>query len=255
MTVATNQKAQVDYLLRLADGALILSQRLGEWCGHAPVLEEDIAFTNIALDLLGQARLLYTHAGKLEGRKRDEDAFAYWRNEGEYLNPTLVELPNGDFAQSVLRAYLYVEYQAALWGALKDSTDRELVAISVKSAKETRYHVEHLSLWVCRLGDGTDESHQRMQRALNYLWPYCTELMTDDTLDKTVAEIGLAPLPSNSKIAWLQKVEAMLTKATLKVPPTTPFRSTGKEGRHSEHLGYVLAELQSLARAHPGAKW
>ena len=173
----------VRYVLRIADGSLILGQRLGEWCGHGPVLEEDIALTNVALDLIGQARLLLTHAGRLEDRGRDEDALAFFRPEAEFLNPTLVELPNGDFAQSCLRTLFYVSWQQALWSGLLASRDAELAAIAEKSRKETRYHCEHLSDWVVRLGDGTAESHARMQSALNYLYPYVTELFVPDEID------------------------------------------------------------------------
>ena len=251
----TLNHARLQCLLRVADGSLILAQRQAEWCGHAPVLEEDIAFTNIALDLLGQARLLYTHAGVIEGEGRDEDAFAYWRGESEFLNPTIVELPNGDFAHSVLRSYLYCAYQQTLWAALTESRDAGLVAISQKSAKETRYHVEHLALWVRRLGDGTAESHTRMQRAVDYLWPYCSELLVSDPIEQQAHQDGMVPLSTALEAPWRALVETCLRAATLSVPTSTPFRSTGRVGRHSEHLGRLLAEMQSLARAHPGGKW
>jgi len=242
-------------VVRLADGALILSHRLAEWCGHGPVLEEDIAFANIALDLIGQARLLYTHAGRLEGRGRDEDAFAYWRDEREFTNPTLVELPNGDFARSVLRAYAYTAYQACLWQGLDTSRDPELVAIARKSRKETAYHCEHLASWVIRLGDGTAESHTRAQRALDLLWPYTTELFVDDDSDRAAVAEGFGPASSMLADPWQRATQAVLAEATLTVPAAVPFMATGRQGRHSEHLGYLLLEMQSVARAHPGAKW
>ena len=247
--------AHLPYLLRLADGSLILAQRLLEWCGHGPVLEQDIAFANIALDLLGQARLLYTHAGAREGRGRDEDAFAYWRDEQAFLNPTLVELPNGDFAQSVVRTYAYVAYQHGLWPALQTSTDPALAAIAAKSHKETSYHVEHLEGWMIRLGDGTAESHTRMQRALDLVWPYTTELFTEDTVTLAVAADGLGPTTAHLAEQWTGATQAVLATATLQAPPPSPFRSTGQQGRHSDHLGYVLLEMQALTRAHPGARW
>ncbi len=238
--------ASVAYLLRIADGSLILSQRLSEWCGHGPILEEDIAFTNIALDLLGQARLLYTLAGTREGRGRDEDAFAYFRDELAFTNPTLVELPNGDFGQSVLRTFLYTAYQRPLWEMLRTAGDHELAAIAEKSAKETTYHCNHLRGWVVRLGDGTAESHTRMQRALDYVWPYTQELFAADAVDPDAEAL---------ESEWRAGVTAVLTEATLTIPAATPFRATGKQGRHSEHMGYLLQEMQSLARAHPSAKW
>ena len=244
-----------EFVLRLADGSLVLSQRLSEWCGHGPVLEADIAFTNIALDLLGQARLLYAHAASLEGAGRDEDAFAYWRDDHEFRNPTLVEVPNGDFGQSVLRAWFYVLYQREIWRALAGSTDATLAAIAEKSARETAYHCTHLGGWVIRLGDGTEESHRRMQAALDYVWPYTRELVSEDTVDKVALDSGLAPGLTTVAEAWTRECNDGLASATLTPPATTRFLSTGRQGRHSEHLGYLLAEMQSLARAHPGARW
>ena len=244
-----------EFVLRLADGSLVLSQRLSEWCGHGPVLEADIAFTNIALDLLGQARLLYAHAASLEGAGRDEDAFAYWRDDHEFRNPTLVEVPNGDFGQSVLRAWFYVLYQREIWRALAGSTDATLAAIAEKSARETAYHCTHLGGWVIRLGDGTEESHRRMQAALDYVWPYTRELVSEDTVDKAALDSGLAPGLTTVAEAWTRECNDGLASATLTPPAMTRFLSTGRQGRHSEHLGYLLAEMQSLARAHPGARW
>lgn len=245
----------VAYVLRLADAALILGQRLGEWCGHGPVLEEDIAFANIALDLLGQARLLLRHAGDLEGRGRDEDALAYWRNEQEFLNPTLVELPNGDFGQSCLRAYFHAAYQRCLYDCLVESRDAALAAIAEKSRKETRYHCEHLGAWVVRLGDGTEESHRRMQLGLSYVHPYVAELFHGDAIDTATAAAGVGPDPGAIAATWRALVLPILVEATLALPAPTPFRSGGRQGRHSEHFGYLIAEMQSLARAHPGATW
>lgn len=245
----------VAWLLRLADGSLVLSQRLSEWCGHGPVLEEDIAFSNIALDLLGQARLLYTHAGTLEGQGRDEDAFAYWRDEADFHNPTLVELPNGDFGQSVLRAWAYVSWQCLLWEALAQSRDSALAAIAAKSGKESRYHQEHLGSWVVRLGDGTEESHRRMQVALDYLWPYTRELFHLDAVESAAMQAGIAPGLDRLADTWTAHTNATLHNATLAVPAATPFMATGRQGRHSEAMGYLLNEMQALARAHPGARW
>ena len=241
------------YVLRIADGSLILAQRLSEWCGHGPVLEEDIALTNIALDLLGQARLLLSHAGHLEDRGRDEDALAYLRDECDFLNPTLVELPNGDFAQTILRTFLYASWQQALWEPLLESRDPTLAAIAAKSRKETRYHCEHLAEWVIRLGDGTAESRARTQSALFYLHPYVAELFASDAADAAAAVAGIGPEPAALRAPWDAAVLPVLAEATLDPPAPTPFRSTGRLGRHSEYMGALLAEMQSLARAHPGA--
>ena len=247
--------AHVPALLRFADGSLVLSQRLAACCGHGPALEEDIALANIALDLLGQARLLLSHAGLLEGQGRDEDALAYWRVENEFHNPVLCELPNGDFAQTCLRAFFYVAWQAELWIALSASADSTLAGIAQKSAKETRYHCEHLAAWVVRLGDGTPESHRRQQRALDYLYPYANELFFDDDTDRATAAAGLGPLPSTLEAAWRAHIAQVIQEATLSLPAAVPFYSTGRQGRHSECFGFLLAEMQSLARAHPGANW
>lgn len=246
---------RVEYVLRLADGALLLGQRLSELCGHGPVLEEDIATTNIALDCIGQARLLLTLAGKLEGQGRDEDRLAFLRNEGEYRNPTLLELPNGDFGRVVLRTFLYSSFLDVLWPALQSSTDADLAAIAAKSAKETRYHREHTADWVIRLGDGTDESHRRMREALDALWPYTAELFSPDPVDDAVARDGFGVAWATLRDPWLRSVEAVLAEATLAPPPDTPFLSRGKTGVHTEHLGHLLAPMQHLQRVHPGAKW
>ena len=243
------------YVLRLADGALILAQRIAEWCGHGPVVEEDIAFTNIALDLLGQARLLYTHAGQLEGVGRDEDAFAYWRAVEQFFNPTLVELPNGDFGQSVLRAYAYTAYQQCLWPVLAHSADPALAAIADKSSKETAYHCAHLAQWILRLGDGTAESHARMQHALETVWSYTCELFADDVVEQAAVQSGLGPAPSALIVQWQQMTAGLIQEATLCLPAPTPCTAAGRQGQHSSYLGALLAEMQSLARAHPGARW
>lgn len=245
----------LEYVLRLGDSALVLGQRLSEWCGHAPVLEEDLALANTALDLIGQARLLLTRAGQIEGAGRDEDALAFLRDPGAFLNVTLVELPNGDFARTVLRNLLFCAFQEQLWAGLRASSDAELAAIAAKSAKETRYHVEHAADWCIRLGDGTDESRGRMQQALELLWPYTAELFTPDPVDEAAAAQGLGPAWASLESGWRAAVEPVLHEATLAVPARTPFRSTGKGGVHSEHLGHLLAVMQSLPRSHPGARW
>lgn len=272
MTSITLKTApEVRYVLRLADTALILAQRLSEWCGHAPILEEDIALTNLSLDLVGQSRALLTHAGQLHakagGKAFDEDQLAYLRDERDFLNPTLCELPNtaedathrrnrpGDFAFTVLRNLMVATWLKQAWAKLSTSSDPELSAIAAKALKEARYHQQHNGDWVVRLGDGTDESSARMQAAVNRLWPYVPELFQDDDVDEAAAKSGLGPRASELREGWEAEVNAVLAEAKLQVPKATPFRSTGRRGVHSEHMGYLLAEMQSLQRAHPGAVW
>lgn len=246
------------YLLRLGDTCLILGQRLGEWCGHAPVLEEDIALTNMALDLIGQARALLTHAGRAQGF--DEDQLAFLRDERDYLNPTLVELPNGpgrpgDFALTVQRNLMVATLLKLLWQKLADSSDAELAAIAGKAVKEARYHQQHAADWVVRLGDGTDESHRRSQDALNMLWRYTPELFEADAVDEAAVASGLGPRWADVRADWAAEVGDVLAEAGLATPAETPFRSTGKRGVHTEHMGYILAEMQHLQRAFPGGAW
>jgi ring-1,2-phenylacetyl-CoA epoxidase subunit PaaC len=258
-------REHVEYLLRLGDSALVLGQRLAEWCGHGPVLEEDIAMTNIALDLIGQARLLLTHAGRVEGEGRDEDQLAFLRDVAEFRNATLAELPSGgvasahpasgDYAVAIVRNCLFGAYQCELWRALAGSTDDALAAIAAKSLKEARYHFRHAADWTIRFGDGTDESHARAQAALEALWPYTHELFATDPVEQALARHGIGVESATLRRGWLDAVGAVVAEATLQLPLDTAFRSTGKLGLHSEHLGYLLTEMQSLHRAHPGAKW
>jgi len=258
MTTATATSVnatQVDYLLHLADTSLILAQRLSEWCGHGPVIEEDIALTNVALDLVGQARLLLSHAGAIEGRQRDEDQLAFLRLEHEYRNLTICELPNHDFARTIVRNLLVAAWQQPLWEALQGSSDRALAAIAAKSLKETRYHLQHAGEWTIRLGDGTEESHARMQRAVDDLLPYTGEFFTDAPHDAAAAAAGLGVAPSTLRAAWERLVLPTLAEATLLVPAPTPFISAGKLGRHSEHMGHLLSEMQYLQLSLPGATW
>ena len=256
MTAATRtHPAHLDYVLRLADTSLILGQRLSEWCGHGPVIEEDIALTNIALDLIGQARLLLTHAGALEAQGRDEDALAFLRREPEYRNLTIVELPNGDFGRTILRNFLVAAWQRELWQALARSSDAGLAAIAAKSLKETRYHLQHASDWVIRLGDGTDESHRRLQHALDLLWPYTAEFFSATPADDVAVATAVGPAWSALEPAWAAAVTPVLEVATLTLPARTPFLSSGKLGMHSEHLGHLLTEMQYLQRTYPGGTW
>ncbi|MBW9106447.1 1,2-phenylacetyl-CoA epoxidase subunit PaaC [Paraburkholderia phenoliruptrix] len=260
----------LQYVLRLADTALILGQRNAEWCGHGPILEEDIALSNMSLDLIGQARLLYTHAASLEqqltGTTRTEDDYAYFRAEREFANYTLVELPHygplsataqaeKDYAVTIARNFLYSTLMAHLWTALTQSTDAQLAAIAGKSIKETSYHVHHASEWLVRFGDGTEESHRRAQAALDYLMPYTREFFSTDAVEETIAAAGIGPLTASLESAWLDDVRATLEEATLALPEPLKHVPTGKHGEHSEHMGFVLAEMQSLARQHPGATW
>jgi ring-1,2-phenylacetyl-CoA epoxidase subunit PaaC len=244
-------EARLEYVLRIADSCLVLGHRLSEWCGHGPVIEEDIALTNIALDLIGQARALYARAGVLEGKGRGEDEFAFQRNENEFRNVTMTELPNGDYGFTITRNFLFLAFQRELWAALQADADRELSEMAGKSLKETRYHVQHASDWVIRLGDGTDESHQRMQRALETLWPYTAEFFSASPIDG--ADAG--PVWSTLERRWSSVVRPVLDVATLHVPEATAFLSHGKEGVHSEHLKPLLAEMQYLQRAYPNCEW
>ncbi len=252
-TAAALNDAHLEYVLRIADTSLILGQRLSEWCGHGPVIEEDIALTNVALDLIGQARLLLSHAGALEGKGRDEDQLAFLRTEPQYRNLAIVELPNVDFARTILRNFLVAAWQRELWQKLSGSADAELAAIAAKSLKETRYHLQHASDWTVRLGDGTDESHTRMQRALDHLWPYTAEFFSASPGERDVADVG--PAWAQLEAAWDATVRPVLEVATLVVPAPTPFLSHGKHGQHTEYLGHLLAEMQYLQRTYPGDSW
>lgn len=254
-TEQTTSPAHLDYLLRTADSTLILGQRLSEWCGHAPVLEEDLALANIALDLIGQARLLLSHVGALEDKGRDEDQLAFLRSEHEYRNVTLVELPNGDFGATVLRTFLFAAFQLELWHALQTSGDATLAAIAGKSLNETRYHMRHSSEWIIRLGLGSEESHSRMQSALDQLWPYTAELFSENETDVAATQNALGPAWSSLQSAWSAAVLPVLEEATLNVPASTSFCSRGKYGLHSEHLSHLLGEMQYLQRTYPGATW
>jgi len=249
----------VRYVLRIADTCLVHAQRLAEWCGHAPVLEEDIALSNLGLDLLGQARALLTHASRLEGGGHGEDALAFLRDEHDYFNLTLVELPlrrgGADFADTQLRCFIVAAWLAPLWQDLSTSRDPELAAIAAKAAKETRYHLEHAADWVVRLGDGSDESARRMQAALVRAWPYVAELFDDDAVDAAAAASRLGPPASALREPWLASIRPVFADARLTPPADGAFRSHGRRGTHSEHMGYLLAEMQHLQRAFPGGVW
>jgi ring-1,2-phenylacetyl-CoA epoxidase subunit PaaC len=245
----------VEYTLGLADDALVLAQRLGEWVSRAPELEEDVALANIGLDLLGQARALLSYAGEQEGRGRDEDDLAYLREEREFRNCLLVEQPNGDFAETIVRQLLFSAYQLELYRALTASADPALAAVAAKAVKEVAYHLDHAAGWTVRLGDGTDESHTRMQRAVQRLWPYAGELFEVDEVVSRLAAAGVAADPAALRGGWGRTVDAVLAQATLTRPDVPGHPGGGRRGLHTEHLGYLLAELQYLHRVHPGATW
>lgn len=243
------------YALRLGDDALIAAQRMGEWIAAAPQLEEDVALGNIALDLLGQARGLLTYAGQLEDTGRDEDALAYFRDERDFLNAQLFELANGDFGFTMARLLVASTYQHALYARLQQSTDETLAAISAKAVKELAYHRDHATQWTLRLGDGTEDSHRRMQQAFEDLWPYVAELFESDDLVADLATRGVAVNPSDLEDESLTYVDEVLAKATLIRPNTALHHGGGRRGVHTEQFGYLLAEMQHLARSHPGAQW
>jgi ring-1,2-phenylacetyl-CoA epoxidase subunit PaaC len=252
-------------LLRLADNALVHAQRISEWCGHGPMLEEDIALANIGLDHLGQARMLLSYVGAQEGQRtgkaRSEDDLAYWRDEHEFFNFNLVELPNSssfgerDYAITIVRLVLFSHFMLLKWMQLHQSNDSTVVAIASKAIKETRYHAEHSGQWLIRFGLGTEESKRRAQNALNVLWRYTGEFFIDDQIDQDVARQGQVGLNQPLKQAWLEHMKALLDQAHLDQPPESGFVSLGKQGKHTEHLSYLLATMQSVARQHPGASW
>lgn len=250
----------IDYTLHLADTTLILAQRNSEWCGHGPVLEQDIAITNISLDLLGQSRNFYQYAAQLmnkdlapvfpAGKSLTEDALAYLRTEREFKNLLLVELPNGDWAQTILKQYLFSQFQQLLFEQLQHSNDEQIAAIAAKALKEIAYHVRWSSEWVVRLGDGTEESHDRMLNAINALWMYTGEMFQPADYETAFVQNIEA-----IKEAWLQKVSAVFNEATLTVPENIFMQTGGKNGVHTEHLGFILTELQYLQRTYPGCEW
>jgi ring-1,2-phenylacetyl-CoA epoxidase subunit PaaC len=254
-SIQVSADPSVQYLLRIADSALILAQRTAEWSGHAPVLEEDIALSNMALDLLGQARALLTQAGRLEGSGYDEDQLAFLRQERDYRNVTLVELPRGDFALTVLRNVVMATFFKLLWERLAASGDAEVAAIAGKAVKEARYHQQHAAGWVVRLAGGTDESRRRIERAMADLWRYTPELFAADAVDAYAAQAGLGPSWGELREPWLAEMTQIFEAADLVVPAGTAFLSTGKTGVHSEHMGFILAEMQQLQRAYPGGVW
>jgi ring-1,2-phenylacetyl-CoA epoxidase subunit PaaC len=254
-SIQLQRAPEVQYLLRIADTNLILAQRLAEWCGHAPVLEEDIALTNMALDLVGQARALLTRAGQLGGQGFDEDQLAFLRDERDYFNATLVELPRGDFAFTVLRNLFIATWSKLLWERLLGSSDTEVAAIAGKAVKEVRYHQQHAADWLVRLADSTEEARRRVDAALDDLWRYTSELFGADAVDEQALASGLGPRWADLHAPWLAEITAVFDEAGLALPPASGFRPTGTRGVHSEHMGYILTEMQHLQRSFPGGAW
>jgi ring-1,2-phenylacetyl-CoA epoxidase subunit PaaC len=243
------------FLLRIGDDSLILGQRLAELCGHGPILEEDIALTNISLDLIGQATNIYTYAAQLEGKGRDADALAFLRLEHQYFNAILVEQPNGNFADTLVRQFFFDVYRKLLFEQLLTSTDQQVAAIAEKSLKETRYHLKHSSEWVIRLGDGTEQSKERAQFAILDLWRYTDELFYMDETEIQLAKAGVIPNLQDLKPLWMEHVLSILDIATLKLPENQGFFGAGRQGRHSEYMGFLLAQLQYMQRVYPNMQW
>ncbi len=254
--VASDNSARVvTYALRLGDDALIAAQRMGQWIAAAPQLEEDVALGNLALDLLGQARALLTYAGQREGAGRGEDALAYFRDERDFLNAQIFELPNGDFGRTVARLLVTSAYQVELYTRLEHSADETLAAVAAKAVKEVDYHRDHATQWTLRLGDGTTGSRQRMQAGLEAIWPHVGELFESDDLVRALAGEGLAVDPDDLIEPSMAYVDSILSEATLARPQVSVQHTGGRRGIHTEHMGYLLAEMQYVARSHPGAQW
>ena len=254
-SIEISETPLVLYTLRRADDALILGHRLSEWCGHAPILEEDMALTNMALDLLGQARELYSYAGAVEGKGNDEDRLAYLRDVRQYRNLLLVEQLNGDFARTMVRQFFYSAFADLYWRAMMKSGDATLAAIGAKSEKETAYHLRHSSEWMVRLGDGTAESHARAQTAIDDLWAFTGEMFEVDSGERALIEAGIAVDPAALRPQWLKTISDIVAEATLTLPKSDWMQQGGRSGRHSEHLGHLLSELQSMQRTFPGVTW
>ncbi|CAK7031422.1 1,2-phenylacetyl-CoA epoxidase subunit PaaC [Kerstersia gyiorum] len=244
-----------EFLLRMGDSTLILGHRISEWCGHSPVLEEDIAMANVALDLIGQTQFWLGLAAEVEDEGRTADDLAYLRDAVAFRNLLLVEQPNGDYAHTLMRQFLFDAWHILQLEALLESSDARVAEIAGKAIKEVSYHLDRTSEMVIRLGDGTAESHKRMQTALDDLWSYTGEMFLGDACDDEVAQAGIAPAPASLRDAWMQTVRDVMEQATLKVPDSTYAHRGGKQGRHTEHLGFILAEMQFLQRAYPGCTW
>jgi ring-1,2-phenylacetyl-CoA epoxidase subunit PaaC len=254
-TSAAPENTLFEYALRLGDDRLILGHRLSEWCGHGPILEEDIALANIALDLLGQASHALEVAATAEGAGRSADDLAFFREAVQFRNLLLVELPRGDFAFTIARQFFFDAYSVHLMDALTRSKEPRIAELAAKAVKEDRYHVRHSAEWMVKLGDGTEESHTRLQNAVNDLWRFTGEMFLDDDIDEAAASAGIGVAASSLKDKWDAVVNDVLGRATIDRPADTPFMRGGRAGKHTEHLGHLLAEMQIVARSHPGAEW
>jgi ring-1,2-phenylacetyl-CoA epoxidase subunit PaaC len=252
---AADRSSRFEYLVRLGDDRLVLGHRLSEWCGHAPILEEDIALANIALDLIGEATLLLGLAARVEGGERDADALAFLRDAIDYRNALLVELPKGDFGVTIVRQLFFSVFGLLQAEALQRSNDVDLAGIAAKAVKESRYHVRHSADWVIKLGGGTEESNRRVQSAVADLWRYTGELFIADDIDRDAATAGFGVDPSTLEMAWHTTIADVLGRAGLTIPENTYMQRGGRLGRHTEHLGHMLTEMQILPRSHPGAAW
>ena len=253
--IQVSETPLVLYTLRRADDALVLGHRLSEWCGHGPMLEEDMALANMGLDLLGQARELYSYAAKAEGCDNNEDKFAYLRDVRQYRNLLLLEQPNGDFAGTMVRQFFYSAFADLYWRAMIKSRDETLAAIAAKSEKESAYHLRHSSEWIIRLGDGTEESHARTQAAIDHLWAFTGEMFAVDEAERGLIDKGIAIDTAALRPLWLKTVSGVVAEATLALPTNEWMQQGGRSGRHSEHLGHLLSELQYMQRTFPGLTW
>lgn len=249
------QDTLIQYVLHLADNSLVMGHRLSEWTGHGPLLEQDIAISNIALDHIGQARHFYQYAAELIGNNSSEDLMAYFRDGAQFKNCILTELPNGDWGKTIMKLFLFSSYQQLLYSGLASGNDQQLAAIAAKSLKEVLYHVRWSSEWVIRLGDGTNESNKRMKNAVNEIWTYTPELFAPSLFEKTISGSGIGINPSSLRDPWTAKISAIFSEATLDVPTLNENQLKGKEGKHSEHLQEMLTEMQVLQRTYPGCKW
>ena len=255
VTASAPADVRFRYAVHLGDTSLILAQRLGEWVGHAPALEEDLALANIALDLLGQARHLLSYAGEIEGKGRSEDDLAFLRDPSDFMNLGLVEQPNVDFGHTIVRQFLIDAWQLELFERLQSSSEPRFAELAAKALKETRYHYRFSAGWMVRLGDGTEESNKRVQAGLDALWKFTAEIFAPGAVDEEAAAAGLGPDPASLRAAWLANVEQVLQEATLKKPADVSYRWYGKRQQHTEHLSHLLAEMQFMQRTYPGSQW
>lgn len=254
-SIVIDETPLLAHVLRRADDMLVLGHRVSEWCGHAPSVEEDIALANMGLDLIGQARALYQYAAEVDGAGRSEDDFAYLRDPSQFRNCLLVEQPNGDFAATIVRQLLFSAFIDEYWRGMMGSKDEALAAIAAKAEKESAYHVRHSGEWLIRLGDGTEESRQRAQAAIDELWPFTGELFETDAAEQALMETGVAVDAAPLKARWDATVGGIIAEATLTRPQTGWMQTGGRAGRHTEHLGRMLTDLQYLQRTYPGATW